>query len=155
MFAQRFCRCNPGVFGNPGMSNKLFLGPFKYSFYLDACYILSFSIIMLNTTLHNPNVKDKVICHMIITWLSWLIFIPNSLMWISLYQWTEVSMMEVTFLLICWGWVYVWEKNMLIWWYFWSIRVCMTVLKMSHLKFMKEQTIWPKSFSIQIMQATL
>lgn len=25
----------------------------------DTCYILSFSIIMLNTSLHNPNVKDK------------------------------------------------------------------------------------------------
>lgn len=41
-FAHRFCACNPGVFGNP-----------------DACYILSFSVIMLNTSLHNPNVKDK------------------------------------------------------------------------------------------------
>ena len=27
--------------------------------YPDTCYILSFSIIMLNTSLHNPNVKDK------------------------------------------------------------------------------------------------
>ena len=26
----------------------------------DACYILSFAIIMLNTSLHNPNVKHKV-----------------------------------------------------------------------------------------------
>lgn len=26
----------------------------------DACYILSFAIIMLNTSLHNPNVKNKV-----------------------------------------------------------------------------------------------
>lgn len=25
----------------------------------DTCYILSFSVIMLNTSLHNPNVKDK------------------------------------------------------------------------------------------------
>ena len=27
---------------------------------IDTCYVLSFSIIMLNTGLHNPNVKDKV-----------------------------------------------------------------------------------------------
>uniref|UniRef100_A0A3P8UN70 Cytohesin 4b n=1 Tax=Cynoglossus semilaevis TaxID=244447 RepID=A0A3P8UN70_CYNSE len=27
--------------------------------FLDTCYILSFAIIMLNTSLHNPNVKDK------------------------------------------------------------------------------------------------
>lgn len=27
--------------------------------YTDTCYILSFSIIMLNTSLHNPNVKPK------------------------------------------------------------------------------------------------
>lgn len=25
----------------------------------DTCYVLSFSIIMLNTSLHNPNVRDK------------------------------------------------------------------------------------------------
>ena len=27
---------------------------------LDTCYVLSFSVIMLNTSLHNPSVKDKV-----------------------------------------------------------------------------------------------
>ncbi|KAG9263884.1 cytohesin-4 isoform X1 [Astyanax mexicanus] len=41
-FAQRYCTCNIGVFQS-----------------IDTCYILSFSIIMLNTSLHNPNVKDK------------------------------------------------------------------------------------------------
>ncbi|KAG7256923.1 hypothetical protein CRUP_027382, partial [Coryphaenoides rupestris] len=41
-FAQRYCTCNPGVFQST-----------------DTCYILSFAIIMLNTSLHNPNVKDK------------------------------------------------------------------------------------------------
>ncbi|MGH0132248.1 UNVERIFIED_CONTAM: hypothetical protein FKN15_049485 [Acipenser sinensis] len=41
-FAQRYCRCNPGVFQST-----------------DTCYVLSFAIIMLNTSLHNPNVKDK------------------------------------------------------------------------------------------------
>jgi len=25
----------------------------------DTCYVLSFAIIMLNTSLHNPSVKDK------------------------------------------------------------------------------------------------
>ncbi len=30
----------------------------KYLF-ADTCYVLSFAIIMLNTSLHNPNVKDK------------------------------------------------------------------------------------------------
>jgi cytohesin len=28
-------------------------------FNADTCYVLSFSIIMLNTSLHNPSVKDK------------------------------------------------------------------------------------------------
>lgn len=28
-------------------------------FQTDTCYILSFAVIMLNTSLHNPNVKDK------------------------------------------------------------------------------------------------
>ncbi|XP_056143387.1 cytohesin-4 [Lampris incognitus] len=41
-FASRYCDCNTGVFQSA-----------------DTCYILSFAIIMLNTSLHNPNVKDK------------------------------------------------------------------------------------------------
>ncbi|XP_070610920.1 cytohesin-4 isoform X2 [Erythrolamprus reginae] len=41
-FANWYCQCNPGIFQST-----------------DACYILSFSVIMLNTSLHNPNVKDK------------------------------------------------------------------------------------------------
>ena len=41
-FAARYCACNPEVFSNP-----------------DTCYVLSFAVIMLNTSLHNPNVKDK------------------------------------------------------------------------------------------------
>ena len=28
-------------------------------FFIDTCYVLSFAVIMLNTSLHNPNVKDK------------------------------------------------------------------------------------------------
>lgn len=41
-FANRYCEQNPGVFSTA-----------------DTCYVLSFSIIMLNTSLHNPCVKDK------------------------------------------------------------------------------------------------
>ncbi|KAJ3581989.1 hypothetical protein NHX12_016011, partial [Muraenolepis orangiensis] len=41
-FAGRYCHCNPGVFQST-----------------DTCYVLSFAVIMLNTSLHNPNVKDK------------------------------------------------------------------------------------------------
>ncbi|XP_008432623.1 cytohesin 4b [Poecilia reticulata] len=41
-FATRYCECNAHVFQST-----------------DTCYILSFAIIMLNTSLHNPNVKDK------------------------------------------------------------------------------------------------
>lgn len=41
-FASRYCCQNPNVFSNN-----------------DTCYVLSFSIIMLNTALHNPSVKDK------------------------------------------------------------------------------------------------
>ncbi|XP_025097463.1 cytohesin-1-like isoform X2 [Pomacea canaliculata] len=41
-FAARYCELNPGVFTKT-----------------DTCYILSFAIIMLNTSLHNPSVKDK------------------------------------------------------------------------------------------------
>lgn len=41
-FAERYCVSNPGVFTSS-----------------DTCYVLSFAIIMLNTSLHNPSVKDK------------------------------------------------------------------------------------------------
>ncbi|RDD42053.1 Cytohesin-1 [Trichoplax sp. H2] len=41
-FAQHYCTSNPGVFTNS-----------------DTCYVVSFSVIMLNTTLHNPSVKEK------------------------------------------------------------------------------------------------
>uniref|UniRef100_A0A8C9JWE2 Cytohesin 4 n=1 Tax=Panthera tigris altaica TaxID=74533 RepID=A0A8C9JWE2_PANTA len=41
-FATLYCLCNPGVFQST-----------------DTCYVLSFSIIMLNTSLHNPNVRDR------------------------------------------------------------------------------------------------
>ncbi|BFZ03664.1 hypothetical protein BsWGS_06704 [Bradybaena similaris] len=41
-FAERYCSLNPDVFINT-----------------DTCYVLSFAIIMLNTSLHNPSVKDK------------------------------------------------------------------------------------------------
>ncbi|XP_061080414.1 cytohesin-3-like isoform X2 [Conger conger] len=41
-FASRYCGCNAGVFQST-----------------DTCYILSFAIIMLNTSLHNPCVKEK------------------------------------------------------------------------------------------------
>jgi len=42
-FAQRYCQQNPYIFQEP-----------------DTCFILSFSIIMLNTALHNPNAKMKI-----------------------------------------------------------------------------------------------
>ena len=41
-FASRYCTCNPNIFEHT-----------------DTCYILSFAIIMLNTSLHNPAVKQK------------------------------------------------------------------------------------------------
>ncbi|KAK2152734.1 hypothetical protein LSH36_320g02115 [Paralvinella palmiformis] len=41
-FAERYCELNPEHFSST-----------------DTCYVLSFAIIMLNTSLHNPAVKDK------------------------------------------------------------------------------------------------
>lgn len=44
------------------MSDTFWLLPLVLTFcaiYVDTCYVLSFSIIMLNTSLHNPSVKDK------------------------------------------------------------------------------------------------
>lgn len=36
----------------------IYIYVFMYMF-ADTCYVLSFAIIMLNTSLHNPNVRDK------------------------------------------------------------------------------------------------
>jgi len=44
-FADRYCEQNPDLFSDA-----------------DACYVLSFSVIMLNTSLHNPNVKNRITC---------------------------------------------------------------------------------------------
>jgi len=44
-FAKHYCRQNPNLFEET-----------------DTCYLLSFSIIMLNTALHNKNVKIKITC---------------------------------------------------------------------------------------------
>ncbi|KAF7240676.1 Cytohesin-4 [Varanus komodoensis] len=85
-FATRYCQCNPGVFQSTGLLSFrgshwiLLLRSWSWdhpvyrllfesksvarhlpthSLSADTCYILSFSVIMLNTSLHNPNVKDK------------------------------------------------------------------------------------------------
>ena len=42
-FAQRYCILNPDIFTNS-----------------DTCYVLSFAVIMLNTSLHNPSVKVNI-----------------------------------------------------------------------------------------------
>ena len=42
-FAEHYCLQNPNIFEER-----------------DTCFILSFSIIMLNTALHNPNAKMKI-----------------------------------------------------------------------------------------------
>ena len=42
-FAEHYCEQNPNIFDER-----------------DTCFILSFSIIMLNTALHNPNAKMKI-----------------------------------------------------------------------------------------------
>ena len=69
-FAKKYCDQNEKVFTSTGNSDmRSFSNLVKETtpimlvlFFLDTCYVLSFSIIMLNTSLHNPSVKDKV-CH--------------------------------------------------------------------------------------------
>uniref|UniRef100_A0A7N4PP50 Cytohesin-2 n=1 Tax=Sarcophilus harrisii TaxID=9305 RepID=A0A7N4PP50_SARHA len=82
-FAQRYCLCNPGVFQSTGglqprggggrRAARLSRGsprgraasaaeppaPESLPLGTDTCYVLSFAVIMLNTSLHNPNVRDK------------------------------------------------------------------------------------------------
>jgi len=48
-FSQRYCDCNPITFSDA-----------------EACYVISFAIIMLNTSLHNPSVKEKQTCEQFI-----------------------------------------------------------------------------------------
>ena len=37
----------------------IFQSPPSHSDHVDTCYVLAYSVIMLNTSLHNPSVKDK------------------------------------------------------------------------------------------------
>ena len=53
-FANKFTRDNPKVFSDQGMMIDFLLLNFE-----DAAYLLAFSIIMLNTDAHNPNIKKE------------------------------------------------------------------------------------------------
>ena len=79
-FAQRYCQLNTNIFTNT-----------------DTCYVLSFAIIMLNTSLHNPSVKDKPSVEQFISMnrginnggdlprellvVSWEVFNPGTIHW--------------------------------------------------------------------------
>ncbi len=61
-FAQRYCECNLSIFESPGRLPRSWSGPRSLRTRLrfqEACYVVSFAIIMLNTNLHNASVKDK------------------------------------------------------------------------------------------------
>lgn len=78
-FAQRYCQLNPNIFTNTGnhitilneKKDNLFLkqeiNTLDVCFFVDTCYVLSFAIIMLNTSLHNPSVKEKPAVEQFIT----------------------------------------------------------------------------------------
>lgn len=58
-FAEKYHSEMPEPFKHKGGRNQIFSQ--KLSLYdLDAVYILSFSIIMLGTDLHNPNIKNRM-----------------------------------------------------------------------------------------------
>ena len=67
---------------------------------VDACYIVSFAIIMLNTSLHNSNVKHKVWIHELTPTTCQLSYTRTQLLysppWSSLFLWTEILTMERT-----------------------------------------------------------
>ncbi len=58
-FAQRYYECNPDIYANSGTMKFTQINCFKlFDFYLiEVCFILSFAIIMLNTSLHNKNAR--------------------------------------------------------------------------------------------------
>jgi len=61
-FAQRYCQLNPNIFSNPGNKHSIVVYSIQivnYFFCTDTCYVLSFAVIILNTSLHNPSVKEK------------------------------------------------------------------------------------------------
>ena len=74
-FATRYCQLNPDIFTNP-----------------DTCYVLSFAIIMLNTSLHNPSVKVIVFflsrIHLLFK-LAGLVWRPLMLIWLRYYFFQE------------------------------------------------------------------
>ncbi|VDO12807.1 unnamed protein product, partial [Brugia timori] len=58
-FARRYCANNPGVFSSVGKCGGQLVNLYK-DCVTDTCYILCFAIVMLNTALHNRNVKTPL-----------------------------------------------------------------------------------------------
>ena len=59
-FAQRYYECNPHIYATAGLFFSLdrLNCKFCFDFYLiEVCYIVSFAIIMLNTSLHNKSAR--------------------------------------------------------------------------------------------------
>ena len=65
-FAHHYCATNPGVFASTGFFSSFLpflvaLLPLNLaSLSSDTAYVLAFSLIMLNTDLHNPSIKQKI-----------------------------------------------------------------------------------------------
>lgn len=56
-FAQRYYECNPHVYANAGQFKTEEKGGENVFLLAEVCYIVSFAIIMLNTSLHNKNAR--------------------------------------------------------------------------------------------------
>lgn len=59
--------CSLEILGNLIKLIVYFLYFIFHFWFLDTCYVLSFAIIMLNTSLHNPSVKEKPTVEQFIT----------------------------------------------------------------------------------------
>lgn len=59
IFRYRCCTNTRCKWGLCGRTYTFVTHLFPFLLLSDTCYVLSFAIIMLNTSLHNPNVRDK------------------------------------------------------------------------------------------------
>jgi len=98
-FASRYCECNP--------NNGLFTSA-------DTAYVLGFSIIMLTTDLHSPQVKNKMTKEQYIRYIQqflklitikkyvWLVILREFLyiVYLSLFLLTSLNIFLLTFVLL-------------------------------------------------------
>lgn len=131
------------------ISRKVFIKYWQCLCSTDTCYILSFSIIMLNTSLHNPNVRDKPTVERFISMNRGINEggdLPEELLKVKLRRVTMIRIQKYE----CDLNPHVFLIQLVFLYALFSYRIYMKALKMSHSKSLKMMAmIWHTHSSIQ------